>query len=109
MPDNIRTPEVPGPSPITSCLAQVDQNKAFIVTFTKAGYVPQRVKVRGKVSTGVAAGMAGNVVLGGAVGIVTDAAAGAMLDHCPNPVTVHLQPVGKPRGPSAAEIIDPCA
>lgn len=106
--DNVRTPEVPGPSCITPCIAQVDRNKALIVTFKKDGYVPQRVKVRGKVSTGGAAGMAGNIVLGGAVGAVTDAATGAMLDHCPNPVTVQLQRVDKTGVQSADKISDPC-
>jgi hypothetical protein len=109
IPDNVRTPEVPGPSCITPCLAQVDRNKVLIVTFTKAGYVPQRVKVRGKMNSGGAAGLAGNLIVGGAVGAVTDAATGATLDHCPNPVIVHLQPIGKSGGaPPAGKINDPC-
>jgi hypothetical protein len=53
-----------------------------------------------------AAGFAGNLLLGGLVGIGVDAATGAAQDHKPNPVIVTLQPLlpappvaGKPRSP----------
>ena len=106
---DIKTPSVPGPSCITPCLAQVDRNKPLIVTFTKAGYRPLSIKVRTKVSQNGAAGFAGNIILGGAVGAVTDAATGAAMDHCPNPVNAHLVPIRKGDAPVADQINDPCA
>ena len=38
--------------------------------------------------------MAGNLIVGGLVGLATDASTGATLDHVPNPVSVTLKPVG---------------
>jgi hypothetical protein len=53
-----------------------------------------------------AAGFAGNVLLGGLVGMGVDAATGAALDHKPNPVIVTLQPAApqarRPRPPRRA-------
>ena len=40
-----------------------------------------------------AAGFAGNLLVGGLVGMGVDAATGAAQDHKPNPVIVTLQPV----------------
>ena len=42
-----------------------------------------------------AAGFAGNVIIGGVVGMVADAATGATLEHYPNPVGVTLEAVRK--------------
>jgi hypothetical protein len=41
----------------------------------------------------------GNAVVGGVVGMAVDAASGATLEHCPNPVAVTLQPASRPRVP----------
>ena len=90
MNDDIRTPEVPGPACITTCTAQVARNQDLIVTFTKDGYAPQTVKLTGKLSGGGAAGVAGNIILGGAIGAVVDTGTGAALDHYPNPLKVVL-------------------
>ena len=38
--------------------------------------------------------MAGNLIVGGLVGLATDASTGATLDHVPNPVRFTLKPVG---------------
>ena len=38
-------------------------------------------------------GFAGNVILGGIVGMTIDAASGATLDHWPNPAVIVLQPL----------------
>jgi hypothetical protein len=82
---------------VTPCAFPVSRKDEFAVTITKAGYEPEQVMVRTQVGGGGAAGFAGNIILGGAVGMVADAATGAALDHCPNPVTVFLRPIGKPR------------
>ena len=82
--DDVRTPVVVGPACITPCSVQVARNEKLIVTFTKAGYEPETLKLDSKISGGGAAGVAGNVLLGGAVGLVVDAGTGAGLDHYPN-------------------------
>ena len=81
--DGIRTPEVPGPACITPCTAQVARNQELIVTFTKEGYEPQTLKLSNHVAGGGVAGIAGNVIIGGAVGAVVDVGTGATMDHYP--------------------------
>jgi hypothetical protein len=91
--ENERTPTVPGPACITPCTVQVARNQELIVTFTKLGYEPQTVKLQTKLAGGGVAGVAGNAIIGGGVGLVVDAGTGAALDHQPNPLKVILQPV----------------
>jgi hypothetical protein len=79
---------------ITPCIMKVQRKEDFVATFTKQGYIPVDVPVRGQVSGAGGAGFAGNVLLGGVVGGVVDVASGAALDHCPNPVSVTLRRVG---------------
>ena len=50
-----------------------------------------------------AAGFAGNVLLGGLVGMGVDAATGAAMDHKPNPVIVTLKPSLRTPRPRAAK------
>ena len=57
-----------------------------------AGYKPQTVTVHTEVSGGGAVGMAGNVVLGGVLGMAVDASDGSMNDFKPNPLKVTLDP-----------------
>lgn len=84
-----------GFSCITPCGIPLSRKDEFTVIFTKQGYQPEQVAVRTQVGGGGAAGVAGNILLGGAVGIVADVATGAALDHCPNPVVVFMYPIGK--------------
>jgi hypothetical protein len=77
----------------TPCTFEVARKTEFIVTISKEGYEPQDVPVKTQVSGAGGAGMAGNILLGGIVGIAADAATGATLDHYPNPVRVSLRPV----------------
>lgn len=42
---------------------------------------------------GGTAGMVGNVVAGGIVGVVVDSSNGAAMDHVPNPVIAQLRPL----------------
>ncbi|ODN67823.1 hypothetical protein [Methylobrevis pamukkalensis] len=39
------------------------------------------------------AGTAGNIILGGVIGVGVDAVTGATLSHTPNPVIIALQPI----------------
>jgi len=83
----------------TSCVVKVPRKDSFTVTASKTGYQTETVNVGTKVSGGGAAGMAGNLLLGGIIGIGVDAATGAALDHYPNPVNIVLEPVGVPQIP----------
>ncbi len=86
--------------PATPCTIKVERSDEFDATFTKPGYQPQIVPVRTEVVGKGAAGMAGNVIVGGVIGIGVDAATGAAFDHKPNPVSVVLVPEGKPAAPA---------
>jgi len=72
------------------CVLTVSRKKSFTITASKSGYDSQSVFVGTKVSGKGAAGMAGNVLIGGVVGIGVDAATGAARDHYPNPVNIQL-------------------
>ncbi|MEO1746838.1 MAG: translation initiation factor 2 [Pseudomonadota bacterium] len=76
----------------TPCTIRVPRKDTFQVTATREGYVTQVVDVKTRVSGGGAAGFAGNVLLGGVIGMGVDAATGATLEHHPNPVVILLQP-----------------
>lgn len=79
--------------PETPCELKVQRKDDFTATFTKDGYQPESVRVVSHVSgSGVAAG-AGNLLLGGIVGVGVDAYTGANLDHTPNPVITSLLPI----------------
>jgi hypothetical protein len=78
---------------VTPCALIVKRSADITVTFNKEGYEPQVVALTKEIPGTGAAGFAGNVLLGGLVGMGVDAATGAALDHKPNPVIVTLQPV----------------
>ncbi|HXP34382.1 MAG TPA: PEGA domain-containing protein [Chthoniobacterales bacterium] len=68
---------------------------ALTVTISKPGFATQTVTVVSKAGgTGVSA-MAGNVLIGGAIGMGVDAGTGAYNSLYPNPVSVHLVPTSK--------------
>lgn len=78
----------------TPCTIDIPRRKEFEAVFSKPGFKTATVSVKTKlVGTGVA-GFAGNVLIGGVVGMAVDAGTGATLDHDPNPVAVTLEPVG---------------
>src|SRR5947207_590713 len=71
------------------------RTETFTVTVSKPGYVPQTVKVESKFGGTGGGAMAGNLLLGGAIGIGVDAGTGAYKSLYPNPVSVHLVPTSK--------------
>jgi hypothetical protein len=83
------------------CKIQAPRKTEFTVTASKPGYKPQSIFVGTSMSGGGAAGLAGNVLIGGIIGAGVDAATGATLSHYPNPVLIALQPEnpGDPRTP----------
>lgn len=80
----------------TPCTLQVSRKDEFSVTFTLAGYEEQTVPVKTQIAGSGAAGFAGNVILGGVIGMGVDAATGSTLEHVPNPVSVVMRPIAKP-------------
>ncbi|MBA5777082.1 translation initiation factor 2 [Stappia sp. F7233] len=74
------------------CSVRVSRKDDFTVTAKKEGYKPKSVHVVSDVSGKGAAGAAGNILLGGVVGLGVDAISGATLDHKPNPVLIELEP-----------------
>lgn len=78
----------------TPCNLQVGRKDEFVATFTKPGYITEQVQVRTQIAGAGAAGVAGNILVGGVIGMGIDAASGAALEHCPNPVAVVLRRTG---------------
>lgn len=89
---------------ITPCSVKAKRSDDISITFEKEGYEPQIVNLTKEIAPTGAAGFAGNILLGGVIGGVVDAASGAALDHKPNPVIVTLQPVAPPPPPPRSTI-----
>lgn len=68
----------------------VPRRGGFSVHIERPGYEPVEVAVNSRVAGAGAAGMAGNVVVGGIIGVAVDAGTGAMYDVTPNPIRVNL-------------------
>ena len=66
------------------------KTESFTVTVSKPGYISQTVKVESKFGGTGGGAMAGNLLLGGAIGMGVDAGTGAYKSLYPNPVSVHL-------------------
>jgi hypothetical protein len=78
---------------VTPCVVQAKRNADITVSIAKEGYEPQIIPLTKDVAGSGAAGFAGNLLLGGVVGMGVDAVTGAAMDHHPNPVIVTLQPI----------------
>ena len=79
--------------PATPCAIKMKRKSEFTATLTKAGYKPATVQVSHKTAGSGAAGVAGNVILGGVIGLGVDMYTGASQDLVPNPVTLKLEPL----------------
>lgn len=70
----------------TPCTFKVERRPDFIATYRKLGFQEQQIQVTSNVGpNGIAAG-AGNVLIGGVIGLAVDAGTGANFEHHPNPV-----------------------
>ena len=74
----------------TPCAIKMPRRSEFVVTIAKPGCETARVNVTHRTAGGGAAGVAGNVLAGGIVGLGVDAATGASQELVPNPVDVTL-------------------
>jgi hypothetical protein len=91
---------------LTPCAVVAKRNADISISFQKDGYEPRIVQLSKDIPATGAAGFAGNILLGGLIGMGVDAATGAATDHKPNPVIVTLQPSAplrpvRPRKPTA--------
>lgn len=78
--------------PATPCAIKMSRKSKFTATLTKPGYKPATVQVSHKTANAGAAGVAGNVLLGGVIGLGVDIATGASQDLVPNNVMIKLEP-----------------
>ncbi|MCB5205373.1 translation initiation factor 2 [Neorhizobium sp. T786] len=78
------------------CKVDVSRKTEFTAYAEKPGYKRGSHEIKTKASGKGAASMAGNVLIGGVIGLATDAATGAALDHYPNPATIVLEPTARP-------------
>jgi hypothetical protein len=89
-----------GHSCVTPCTITISRKDEFSVVISKAGYEDQTIDVKTQVAGAGAAGFAGNILLGGVVGMGADVATGAALEHIPNPVNAQLVPLPRSPAPS---------
>jgi len=82
--------------PQSPCTVEVKRKTEFVAYAEKEGYKPGQIYLATKVSGNGAAGMAGNILIGGVIGAGVDVATGATLDHYPNPANIVLVPVEDP-------------
>ncbi|MBK6704134.1 MAG: PEGA domain-containing protein [Caulobacteraceae bacterium] len=76
----------------TPCtFARIPREAEFTVEIRKEGYRTVTANVSHQTSGQGGAGMAGNVLVGGIIGLAVDANSGATQDLVPNPLTVHLE------------------
>lgn len=78
----------------TPCDIELPRKQTYKTTVEKEGYEPFVYMLTPKVSSTGAAGMAGNVLIGGIVGAAIDGSTGAMKDLHPDPIEVTLSPAG---------------
>lgn len=83
-----------------SCVITVPRKQAFSVTASAPGYETQTVAVLTKVAGAGVATTAGNILVGGVIGIGVDSVSGANFDHVPNPVVINLQRAEPTIGPT---------
>ena len=74
----------------TPCNFKLKRKTEFKATVTKAGYKPLTVDIESSTRGGGVAGVAGNILAGGIIGIFVDGSNGSMLDLRPNPLKVVL-------------------
>jgi hypothetical protein len=94
----------------TPCtFGHVERKAQFTVTITKPGYRTWTGTVTHHTAGSGAAGMAGNAVVGGLIGVVVDANSGATQDLIPNPLRVTLEADGSDTAAAMATTADAAA
>lgn len=75
---------------ITPCTLQKKRKDSFTVTVGKEGYKPSYASVISQIAGAGAATMAGNIFVGGIIGVAIDAGTGAAMELIPNPLHIIL-------------------
>lgn len=75
----------------TPCSLKMPRKSELVVTIEKPKCKSIQVPVTHKTADSGAAGVAGNVLVGGLIGLAVDAGTGASQDLTPNPVKVALE------------------
>jgi len=73
--------------------AHLPRKESIVVKITKEGYHPVEVNVTSQTKSAGGAAMAGNVLLGGVIGLGVDGFSGATKDLVPNPIQVTLEKI----------------
>jgi membrane-associated protease RseP (regulator of RpoE activity) len=89
----------------TPCVITMKRTHDYHVKIEKVGYQTVDTDVLREVAGAGAAGMAGNVLLGGLIGVGVDLATGATMKLTPNPLHVQLEPIARPLARSPASAI----
>ena len=76
---------------MTPCTLTIERKAEFSVVYNMPGYQEQIIEVKTQIAGAGVAGIAGNVIVGGIVGMGVDAATGSTLEHIPNPVHAILK------------------
>ncbi|WP_295070892.1 translation initiation factor 2 [Tabrizicola sp.] len=75
----------------TPCALKMPRRSELVVRIQKKGCKPVDVNITHETADSGAAGVAGNVLFGGIVGLAVDAGTGASQDLVPNPVDVKME------------------
>lgn len=75
---------------VTPCSLELKRKGNYMLEIRKDGFETTKVNVLSQIAGAGAAGMAGNVILGGLIGAAVDAGSGATKELKPNPVKVNL-------------------
>ncbi|MEM7359014.1 MAG: PEGA domain-containing protein [Pseudomonadota bacterium] len=92
--NTVEDPTNPGMSPLigkTPASFKLARKGEYRVVISKEGYKTAEVEVGNRLSGAGGAGMAGNAIFGGLVGVVVDASTGATKDLTPNPIDITLE------------------
>ena len=68
----------------------MERRSDLLVTINKKGYKTAKINVTNKIGKQGGAGLAGNVLVGGGIGILIDSATVAGRELIPNPINVTL-------------------
>lgn len=80
-----------GPSCTAPCIMELKRNSDHTITASKLGYEDVSAVVSSSLGGGGAAGMIGNLLVSGPIGMGVDAASGAMFDLNPDTLTLVLK------------------
>lgn len=85
----------------TPCVfPNVPRNSNFVVTITKPGYKTVQTNITNENKGGGTANLAGNILVGGLIGIGVDASSGALQDLTPNPLDIVMEAEAAPVAPA---------